>query len=150
MVGAGGVAGEIVKVAALESTPEFDTTICTEPEEAMLEAGTMAVNCVGLTKVVASVDGSAGGGFTTQLTIELFTKFVPVTVRTTLEGLHDGVVLPDVVDEDREVIVGPVIVNEIAPDVPPPGPRVSTLTWAVPVARKSAGGTVAVSCVALL
>lgn len=33
--------------------------------------------------------------------------------------------------------------------MPPPGPRVSTSTWAVPTARKSAAGTVALSCVAL-
>jgi len=128
IVGAGGVVGEIVNVAELERTPEFETSICTDPDEAMLEAGTMAVNFVELTKVVASVEGKAGGGFTTQFTTEPFTKFVPVTVRTTLDGLHDGVELPDVVDEDNEVIVGPVIVNEIAPEAPPPGPRVSTLT----------------------
>jgi hypothetical protein len=73
MVGAGGVVGEIVKVTGLERTPEFDTSTCTEPEEAKSGAGTMAVNCVALTKVVASVDGSAGGGFTTQFTTEPLT-----------------------------------------------------------------------------
>jgi len=100
----------------------------------------MAVSCVELTKVVASADGSAGGGLTTQLTREPFTKFVPVTVKTTFDALHDGVEF-----EDREEIVGPLIVNDIALEVPPPGPSVNTLTLAVPMARKSAGGTVAVS-----
>jgi hypothetical protein len=116
----------------------------------MLEAGTMAVNCVELTKVVASVEGKAGGGFTTQFTTEPFTKFVPVTVSVTFEGLHDGVELPDVVDEDNEVIVGPVIMNEIVHFLVALGthagaPCVSTPTCAVPIARKSDGGTVAVS-----
>lgn len=93
------------------------------------------MSCVALTKVVTSVEGSAGGGFTTQLTIELFTKFVPVTVRTMLEGLHEGVEPLDVAEEVTAVIVGPVMVNVIAPDVPvPDAPCVRTLTSAFPVA----------------
>ena len=93
------------------------------------------MRCVASTKVVTSVDGTAGGGFTTQLTTELFTKFVPVTVRTMFEGLHDGVELPDVEDEVTEVIVGPVMVNVVAPEVPvPDAPCVRTLTSAFPVA----------------
>lgn len=151
IVGAGGVAGEIVNAIALESTPEFETWICTEPEEAMSEAGTVAVSCVELTKVFCKVDGRAGGGFTIQLTMEPGTKLVPVTVSTTSEAPHDGVELFEVVDEDKEVIVGPVIVNGIEQfDVQADDPCVSKVTSAVPVVRKSAGGTVAVNCVALL
>lgn len=101
--------------------------------------------------MVPKVDGRAGGGFTIQLTMELGTKFVPVTVSTTSETAHDGVVLLEVVDEEREVIVGPVIVNVRGPEVPAPeAPCVRILTCADPVVRKSAGGTEAVSCVALL
>jgi len=96
----------------------------------------MAVSCVALTKVVASADG----GLTTQSTTDPFTKFVPVTVRTTSDGLHDGVEF-----DEREPIVGPLIVNDIGLEAPPPGLSVNTLTLAVPVARKSAGGTIAVS-----
>lgn len=121
----------------------------------MSAAGIIAVSCVALTKVVASVEGgtagNGGGGLTTQFTTELLTKFVPFTVSVTLEGLHAGVELPDVVDDVTVVIVGPVIVNVI------PGgtllvdsPCVKTLTVALPVVRKSAGGTVAVNCVALV
>lgn len=129
IIAAGGVAGEIVKRTGPERTPEFDTSICTAPDEEMSEAGTMAVSCVALTKVVESVDGSAGGGFATQFTTELFTKFVPVTVKMTFEGPQDGVELLDVVDEDRVVIAGPVMVNEIVQFVTHFGaPCVSTAT----------------------
>jgi hypothetical protein len=151
MVGAGGVDVEIVKGTELERIPELDTSICTDPEDAISDVGRTAVSCVALTKVVANVDGRAGGGFTTHLTAEPLTKFVPVTVRVTFEVLHDGVVLFDVADEETEVTVGPVIVNEMAQFVTHFGaPCVSTPTCAVPVARRSDGGTVAVSCVALL
>ena len=71
----------------------------------------VAVSCVELTNVVARTEGSAGGGLITQSTNEPFTKFVPVTVRVTTEGLHDGVVFDEVVEDDREVIVGGKIVN---------------------------------------
>jgi hypothetical protein len=86
----------------------------------MSPAGTMAVSCVELKNVVAKVDGRAGGGFTTQLTMEPGTKLVPVTVSITSEAPHDGVVLLEAVEDDKEVIVGPVIVNVIAPEVPAP------------------------------
>jgi hypothetical protein len=102
---------------------------------AISEAGTTAVSCVALIKVVANVDGRAGGGFTAHLTTEPLTKFVPVTVRVTFEALHDGVELFDVADEDTEVTVGPVMVNAIALEVPlPDAPCVRILTCAVPVA----------------
>lgn len=71
------------------------------------------MSCVALTKVVANVDGRAGGGFTAHFTTEPATKSVPVTVSVMFEGLHDGVALFEVADEDTEVIAGPVMVNEI-------------------------------------
>ena len=109
----------------------------------------MAVSCVELTNTLPRVDGRAGGGFTIQFTTEPGTKLVPVTVSTTSEAPHDGVVLLEVVDEERDVIVGPAIVNAIAPEGLA-APCVRILTCADPVVRKSAGGTVAVSCVPLL
>jgi hypothetical protein len=140
IVGAGGDEGEIVKGIAFERTPKLDTSICTVPVEAIFEAGIVALSCVELTNVVVSAAGSAGGGLLTQLTTEPGTKFVPVTVRVTPEGLHDGVEF-----DEREVMAGGTIVNWIPPEVPPPGPSVSTLTCAVPNARKSGEGTVAVN-----
>jgi hypothetical protein len=128
IVGAGGDEGEIVKGIVFERTPELDTSICTVPVEAISEAGIVALSCVELTNVVASAAGGAGGGLLTQLTTEPGTKFVPVTVRVTPEGLHDGVEFDEVVEDDIEVTVGGTIVNWIPPEVPPPGPRVSTST----------------------
>ena len=87
----------------------------------MSETGMAAVSCVELTNVVASTEGSAGGGLMTQSIIEPFTKFVPVTVRVTTEGLHDGVVFDEVVEDDKEVTVGGMIVNGKEEDGVPPG-----------------------------
>src|SRR5580700_6539687 len=102
----------------------------------------MAVSCVELTKVVVRAEPF-------QSTTEPVTKFVPFTVKVNPVGLHDGVVFDEVVEDDKEVIVGGRIVNGSSPDVPPPGPIVKTSICAVPIARKSAAGTVALSCVAL-
>jgi hypothetical protein len=73
----------------------------------------------------------------------------PDTVNVKPEGLHEGVVFDDVVEDDSEVIDGARIENDIPVEVPPPGPWVNTSTVAVPVARKSVAGIVAVSCVGL-
>lgn len=80
-----------------------------------------------------------------QSTTEEFKKFVPFTVRVNPEGLHDGVVFDEVVEDDKEVMAGARIKNGIPPEVPPPGPIVNIFTCAVPRARKSAAGTVALS-----
>jgi hypothetical protein len=96
------------------------------------------VSWVGLTKVVAR-------GEPFQSTTEAFKKFVPFTVRVNPEGLHDGVVFDEVVEDDKEEMAGARIKNGIPPEVPPPGPIVNILTCAVPTARKSAAGTVALS-----
>ena len=86
----------------------------------------MAVSCVELTNVVASTEGGAGGGFVTHSTTEPLTKFAPVTVRMTTEGLHDGVVFDEVVEEDKEVIDGGTIVNGSEEDGAPPGLMAAT------------------------
>jgi hypothetical protein len=112
IVGAGSDEGEIVKGKAFERAPELDTSTFTVPAEAISETGMMAVSCVGLTNVVASTGGTGGGGLTTHSTTELFTKFVPFTVRVTPEELHAAVVFDEVVEETREETVGGTIMNE--------------------------------------
>jgi len=113
----------------------------------MSVAGTMAVNCVELTNVVASVAGRAGGGFTAHLTVELFTKFVPVTVTLSPAGLHEGVVFDEVVDDETEVIVGGEMVKGIEEvDVVPSG--FNRAMWAVSTdvePARSIAGTAAFS-----
>ena len=115
IVGTDSVAVETVKEAAAEFTPALDTVIDAVPALAISEAGIVAVNCVALTN---AVERTAPFQFTT----EPFTKFVPVTVRVKPDGLHEGVLLVEVVDEDSEVIAGARIAKGIPPDVPPPGP----------------------------
>jgi hypothetical protein len=143
IVGTDSVAVETVKEAAAEFTPALDTVIDAVPALAMSEAGIAAVSCVALTNAVARGDPF-------QLTTEAFTKFVPVTASVKPDGLHDGVLLVDVVDDDSEVIAGARIAKGIPLEVPPPGPCVTTPTEALPAPRKSEAGTVAVSCVALI
>jgi hypothetical protein len=104
IIAAGSEDAEIVNEAGAELTPELDTVIEAVPAEAISEAGIMAVSCVELTNVVARAEPF-------QSTTEPFTKFVPFTVRVNPEGLHDGVVFDEVVEEDREVMVGGTIVN---------------------------------------
>jgi len=121
IVGAGGEEAEIVKGEAFERTPKLDTSIFIVPAEAISETGTVAVSCVELTNVVASTKGSAGGGLMTQSTAEPFTKFVPVTVRVNPEGLQEGVVFDEVVDDDKDVTVGGAMVNGNEVEGVPPG-----------------------------
>jgi hypothetical protein len=134
---AGSVEAEIVKEAGAELTPELDTVIDADPAEAISENGMVAVSCVALTKAVPRAEPF-------QSTTEPFTKLVPFTVRVTPDGLHD-----EVVGGDKEVMAGGTIVNGTCPEVPPPGPSVNISTWAVPMARKSDAGIVALSCVPL-
>jgi hypothetical protein len=118
---AGSVEAEIVKEAGAELTAELDTVIDADPAEAISENEMAAVSCVELTNVVPRAEPF-------QLTTEPFTKFVPFTVRVNPDGLHDGVVFDEVVEEDKDVIVGGVMVNWTCPEIPPPGPSVSTST----------------------
>jgi hypothetical protein len=143
IVGAGSDEGEIVKGKAFERAPELDTSIFTVPAEAISETGMMAVSCVGLTNVVASTAGTAGGGLVTQSTTELFTKFAPLTVKVTVEELHDDVVFDELVEDDKEDTVGGAIVNGIDVEAGPPGLIAETCAvWiATPPARSGAGIT---------
>jgi hypothetical protein len=103
----------------------------------MSEAGTVAVSCVEETNVVVREVAP-------QRTVEVETKFVPVTVKV-------NCVPPAVAQLGLiEVIVGTglLIENVCAFDVPPPGAGFTTVTLAVPVAATLAAGTMAVSCVA--
>lgn len=143
IVAAERVAAETVKGNAFDATPALETVIDTEPAAAISAAEMAAVNCVALTNVVARADPF-------QFTTEPFTKFVPVTVSVNPEVPHDGMEFVTVVgDDETEVIAGETIVNGIPLDVPPPLPGFCTFTCAVPAARKSEAGIVAVSCVEL-
>jgi hypothetical protein len=144
-VGAGGDAGEIVKGSVFESTPELDTSIFTVPGEAINEAGMVAVSCVALTNVVARADGSAGGGFVAHSTTEPFTKFAPFTVTVTPGGLHAGVVFDEFVEDDKEAIVGALIVKGNCEEAGVPG--LISSRRVVPGFARSAGGTVATSSI---
>lgn len=144
MVGAAGDPAEILKAWVFERAPALETSIFTEPGATISEIGMTAVSCVELTKVVASGNATAGGGLAAHSTIELFAKFVPVTVRETAEALQDGVEAPEVVEADREVTVGARIMNAILLEALL-APGVTTATFAVPIGVKSPAGIVAVS-----
>lgn len=126
IVGAGEDAAEIVNPSGFEKDPRLDTSIFTEPAEAVSETGIAAVSCVELTNVVARTVVTGGVPGIIQSTTELFTKFEPVTVRVAPEGLHDGVVFDEVVDDDKELMAGGAIANGICVEVPPPGVSVNT------------------------
>ena len=127
--GVDGEEAETVNARAFERAPRLDTSTFTVPAEAISETGIVAVSCVELTNVVAravviaGVDPAAG---MIQSTTEPFTKFEPATVSVTPEELHDGVVFDEVVDDDRELMIGGAIANGICADVPPPGLSVKT------------------------
>ena len=110
------------------------------PDAEMAPAVTDAVNCVALPNVVAR---AVPLSFTTEVLI----KLVPVTVSETaapaetVEGCNPvsaGIGLP-----------AALIVNVSAPDVPPPGVGLNTVTEAVPAVAMSLAGTAAVNCVAV-
>ena len=144
-VGAAGVEGEIVKGIVLETTPRFDTSIFTLPAEAIKFAGRTAVNCTGLTKLVASgvtvavPDGGDGG--TTQSTTDPVTKFVPFTVRMTPGGLHAGVEDMEVAEDDKDVIVGATMLKLCCDEGIAPG--FTNWMFVVPKLARSLAGTVA-------
>jgi hypothetical protein len=143
ITGAAGVDAETKKGEVLEIAPELDTCTLTVDAETRSENGMTAVSCVELTNVVASEDGSTGGGFTAHWTTELFRKFVPVTVSDTAEALQDGVELDEVVAADKPATVGGCTVNDTEADAVPG--VLNAVTWIVCVvaapARSSAGTT---------
>jgi hypothetical protein len=113
-VGAGSSEGEIVKGVRFDGTPELETRIFTIPAEIRSEIGMMALSCVGLTNVVARdvvIAGTDPVAGITQSTAEPATKFAPVTVRATCEGLHDAAAAEEVVEAETFVIEGGMIEN---------------------------------------
>jgi len=99
-------------------------------------AGTIAVSCVEETYVVESPDPF-------QSTVELVMKLVPFTVSVNV--LVPAVVEVGEIDESvGEGFGAAVIVNVTAPEVPPIGNGLKTVTVAVPVLETFAAGTLAV------
>src|SRR4029077_4942944 len=129
----------IVNVCAFDVPPPgvgFTTVTDAVPAVAMSEAGTVAVSCVEETNVVASEVAP-------QRTVEVETKFVPVTVKVNCGP-------PAVAQAGLIAVVvgtGLLMVNLTACDVPPPGAGFTTVMDAVPELAMRAAGIVAVTCV---
>src|SRR5215468_9995753 len=148
IAGVGGTASLILNGAAFEEPPPeaptggVKTVTFAVPATAMSEGVIIAVNCLDEIKVV-------GRSVPFHRTMELLTKFVPVTVR-----VKPG---PPAVAEFGLIvmIVGVagacgVIVNGAAFDEPPPLVPIgglNTVTLADPAAAISEAGIVAVNCV---
>ena len=128
-------AASIVNVTALDVPPHGLTTVIEKvPAVAMRVADTVAVSCVEETNVVVSAAPF-------QFTIEVETKFVPLTVNVNCGSPAAAQV------GLSELMVGvALIVNVAAPDVAPHPP---TVIEAVPGVAISVAGTVAVSCLEL-
>jgi hypothetical protein len=131
----------IVKVSPLDVPPPgvgFITVTVAVPAVAISVAGTEAVTCVGLTYVVCSP-------FLFHFTVEVETKFVPVTV-----SVNAG---PPAAALEGESEVAPgsglSIVKGSPLDVPPPGVGFITVTAAIPAVAMSLAGTEAVNSVSL-
>src|SRR4029077_8943104 len=128
----------IVKVTELEVPPPgggLVTVTNAVPALAISAAVIAAVSVVLLTKVVARTEPF-------HCTVELFTKFVPLTVR--VKSVPPAIWLSG----EREITVGTrlFMVKVSALEVPPPGGGFKTVTAAVPALAMSLAGTVAVSC----
>src|SRR6266852_4482609 len=102
----------------------------------MAAAGIAAVNCEGLTNVVARATPA-------KFTTEPVKKFEPFTVRVKaappVSALFGEIV----------VIVGPVMVNVKELEAPPPGAGLVTVTAVIPAVVMAAAGIAAVNCAAL-
>jgi hypothetical protein len=138
------VADEIANVDAVEVPPPgagLVTVMFALPAVAMSDAGTAALNCEALAKVV-------GSAVPFQLTVEVDTKLLPLTVS---ENAAPPAVAP-VGAMPAMVGAGLVLtmVNTDAPDDPPPGAGELTVTLAVPAPAMSLAGTDAVSCASLM
>jgi hypothetical protein len=143
LAGAAGDEGEIVNGNIFESIPELVTWIFTVAAAARSGAGIVAMSCVELTKLVASGVVIGGVADVIQLTTEPFTKFEPFTVRVTPGGLHAGVMFDEVVEDNKEVIAGALIVKGSTGEAAAPGFIRSRLAF--PGFARSAAGTVATS-----
>jgi hypothetical protein len=135
-----GTGFRIVNVCALEVPPpggKFVTVTGKVPAVVMSLAGTVAVTSFAETNVVLAA-------IPLKLTTELEMKFVPVTVivKPALPAIVEVGLMEAV---DGTGLVGVVIVNVCAPEVPPPGVGFVTVTEAVPVASTSEARIVASS-----
>ena len=128
-------ASSIGNVTPFDVAPHGLTTVTEAvPGVAMRAADTVAVICVEETNVVVSAAPF-------QFTIEVETKFVPLTVNVNCGSPAAAQV------GLSELMVGvALIVNVAAPDVAPHPP---TVIEAVPGVAISVAGTVAVSCLEL-
>jgi hypothetical protein len=117
IVGTGSAAGAVTeKLTAFETAEPLATVMGSVPWNAASAEVMSAVSCVALTKVVAR-------GEPFQLTTEPLMKFVPFTVSVRPARLQDAVE-----DPETDVTAGGEIVNELPPDVPPPGVGLTTST----------------------
>jgi hypothetical protein len=112
------------------------TVMLVEPALTMSVAGTCAVICVPLTKVVVSA-------VPFQLITDAATKLAPVTVR--VKAAPSAVVF----EGERDEIVGtPLLTGNVqVPELPPPGDGLVTVTLTDAALVISLAGTCAVSCV---
>jgi len=126
-------ASSIVNVTAFDVPPHGLTTVIEAvPGLAIREAATVAVSCVEETNVVVSAAPF-------QFTIEVETKFMPLTVNVNCISPAEAQV------GLSELMAGAaLIVNVIPPDV---APHPATVIEAVPGVAMSEAGTVAVSFV---
>jgi hypothetical protein len=125
--------------------PDTVTATAAEPvARNAVSAGVIAaVSCVALTRVVAR-------GEPFQFTTSPFAKPVPFTVSARPVELQYGVLFAEVVDAESDVIVARVIGNETELDVFALDAGVATATCAVATEAISDGGTIALSCAALV
>ncbi len=132
-----------VNVIVVEIPPPgvgLNTVTEAVPADCKSVAGTVAVNCVALTKVVVSATPF-------HCTTEALTKLVPFNV-----SVNAGPsAVAEVGDRNPNVGVGfaALMVNVTAVEVPPPGVGLNTVTEAVPAVEMSETRTDAVSCEAL-
>jgi hypothetical protein len=115
------------------------TVIEAVPVVAIREAGTVAVSCVEETKQPPPGHKSA---VPFQFTVEVETKFVPVTV-----NVKSGPPTPTQVGLIELMVGVPPIVKLTAFDVAPQMPGLTTVIEAVPGVAMLAPGTLALSCV---
>jgi hypothetical protein len=128
-------ASSIGNVTAFDVAPHGLTTVTEAvPGVAMREAATVAVSCVEETNVVVSAAPF-------QFTIEVETKFVPLTV-----NVNCGSPAAAQVGLSKPMVGVALIVNVAAPDVAPHPP---TVIEAVPGVAMRVAGTAAVSCLEL-
>ena len=116
------------------------TVTGTVPADEIFAAGTFAVNCVGLIKVVASDTPF-------QLTTEPLIKLLPVIVKVNAALPATAVLgLMEVETGKGLLTITELMVKLSDPLVPPPGAGVNTATAAVPAVAIFAAGTTAVNC----